>query len=190
MLSFGAAAPAPQVVTDRAMTEQELTRRAGKGDVKAFEKLYRDHLGRVYALCLRMSGDPSLAEELTQEAFIRAWSKLTSFRGDSAFSTWLYRLTVNVVLGQGRSRSRRERAQGTGESAAMAPQMQPGHPDTALDLERAIGGLPPRARTVFVLHDVEGYKHHEIADLTGMAVGTSKAQLFRARQLLRKALSR
>jgi RNA polymerase sigma-70 factor (ECF subfamily) len=192
MLSFDATAvsqQAPRLVTDRTVSEQELTARAGKGDVKAFEKLYRDHLGRVYALCLRMSGDPSLAEELTQEAFIRAWSKLTSFRGDSAFSTWLHRLTVNVVLGHGRSRSRRERAQSADESTAKEPQVQPRQPETALDLERAVGTLPRRARTVFVLHDVEGYKHHEIADLTGMAVGTSKAQLHRARRLLRKALS-
>jgi RNA polymerase sigma-70 factor (ECF subfamily) len=187
MLSFDTAAA--RRMSDRAGDEQELTSRAGKGDVTAFEKLYRDNLGRVYALCLRMSGDPSLAEELTQEAFIRAWSKLATFRGDSAFSTWLHRLTVNVVLGHGRSRSRRDRTESPAQSEAVEPRVRPRQPDTALDLERAVGTLPQRARTVFVLHDVEGYKHHEIADLTGMAVGTSKAQLHRARRLLRKALS-
>jgi len=167
-----------------------LVKRAIGGDVDAFEELYRQSVGRVYGLCLRMCGNQSLAEELTQEAFVRAWQKLPSFRGDSAFSTWMHRLTVNVVLGHQRSAGRRQ----TRETAAGKEWYSEGNttrerPGVALDLERAIAGLPKRARTVFVLHDVEGYKHSEIAQVAGMAVGTSKAQLSRARQLLRKALA-
>jgi RNA polymerase sigma-70 factor (ECF subfamily) len=167
-----------------------LVDRAIAGDVDAFEALYRQSVGRVHGLCLRMCGDRSLAEELTQEAFVRAWQKLPSFRGDSAFSTWMHRLTVNVVLGHRRSAGRRQnRETAAGEewySEGVATRERPG---VSMDLERAIAGLPIGARTVFVLHDVEGYKHTEIARVAGMAVGTSKAQLSRARQLLRKALA-
>jgi RNA polymerase sigma-70 factor (ECF subfamily) len=167
-----------------------LVDRAARGDVEAFEELYRENVGRVYALCMRMCGDKSRAEELTQEAFIRAWTKLGSFRGASAFSTWLHRVTVNVVLGDRRSTIRREaRIRPAGEEPlpeVVASEMSPGR---SLDLERSIAALPDGARTVFVLHDVEGYRHQEIADLTGLAVGTSKAQLHRARKLLRKALT-
>ena len=167
-----------------------LVKRAIGGDVDAFEELYRQLVGRIYGLCLRMCGNRSLAEELTQESFVRAWQKLSSFRGDSAFSTWMHRLTVNVVLGHQRSAGRRQAretaagAQWYGEGSSTRER-----PGIAMDLERAIAGLPKRARTVFVLHDVEGYKHSEIAQVAGMAVGTSKAQLSRARQLLRKALA-
>ncbi len=169
--------------------DQDLVKQARLGDTGAFEQLYRSNVGRVYAVCLRMTGDASLAEELVQEAFFRAWCKIDSFRGDSAFSTWLHRLTVNVVLGHGRSRSRRERGQRVSDTVLETePQPRRATPDKSVDLERAIATLPDRARAVFVLHDVEGYKHNEIATLTGMAVGTSKAQLHRARQLLRKAL--
>ncbi len=167
-----------------------LVDRAVSGDVEAFEEIYRKSVGRVYGLCLRMCGNPSLAEELTQEAFIRAWQKLPSFRGESAFATWMHRLTVNVVLGHQRSTGRRQvRENAAGEewySDGSATRERLG---VAMDLERAIAGLPKRARTVFVLHDVEGYKHSEISEVAGMAVGTSKAQLSRARQLLRKALA-
>jgi len=169
---------------------ENLVDRAARGDVEAFEELYRENVGRVYLLCLRMCGDPSLAEELAQEAFIRAWQKLGSFRGDSAFSTWLHRVTVNVVLGDRRSTARREaRVKPVGDDLPVdlsAPEPSPGQ---ALDLERSIAALPDGARTVFVLHDVEGYRHKEIAHLTGVAEGTSKAQLHRARKLLRKALA-
>jgi RNA polymerase sigma-70 factor (ECF subfamily) len=167
-----------------------LVDRAAKGDVEAFEELYRENVGRVYLLCMRMCGDPSHAEELTQEAFVRAWTKLGSFRGASRFSTWLHRVTVNVVLGDRRSTMRRETrvrpAGGELSPELMAAEPPPGQ---TLDLERSIAALPEGARTVFVLHDVEGYRHQEIADLTGLAVGTSKAQLHRARKLLRKALT-
>lgn len=169
---------------------RSLVDRAAGGEVEAFEKLYRENAGRIYLLCLRMCGNPSLAEELAQEAFIRAWQKLGSFRGDSAFSTWLHRVAVNVVLGDRRSTARREaRVKPAGDDLPVdlsAPEPSPGQ---ALDLEKSIAALPDGARTVFVLHDVEGYRHKEIAQLTGIAEGTSKAQLHRARKLLRKALA-
>jgi RNA polymerase sigma-70 factor (ECF subfamily) len=170
--------------------DDDLVARAAAGDVGAFEALYRRSVGRVYGLCLRMCGNPSLAEELTQEAFVRAWRKLPSFRGDSAFATWMHRLTINVVLGHRRSDGRRQsRESAAGEEWYGDAISTPGHLGASLDLERAIAALPEGARTVFVLHDVEGYKHTEIAELAGVAVGTSKAQLSRARQLLRKALA-
>ncbi len=179
-----------RVPNDPQAASERWVERAQAGEVGAFEQLYRLHAGRVYALCLRMCGDPGEAEELTQDAFVRAWEKLEGFRGQSAFSSWLHRLTVNVVLGSWRARGRqRERVVPIGEVAGLA---DPGHepePRRGLDLERAIAALPAGARTVFVLHDVEGYRHRDIAELTGLAVGTSKAQLHRARRLLRKALN-
>jgi RNA polymerase sigma-70 factor (ECF subfamily) len=169
--------------------QTRLVARAVRGDVSAFEELYRLNVGRVHALCLRMSGDPHLAEELVQEAFVRAWRKLGSFRGASAFSTWLHRVTVNVVLGHRRSADRREvRTAGRVEDTAAEWAAPTAHPGRTIDLERAISGLPEGARTVFILHDVEGFHHEEIAGMVGIAVGTSKAQLHRARKLLRKAL--
>jgi RNA polymerase sigma-70 factor (ECF subfamily) len=162
---------------------------ACKGDVGAFEQLYGLHLGRVYALCLRMTGNATEAEEMTQEAFVRAWQKLDSFRGNSAFSSWLHRLTVNVVLAHWRSAGRYRNRVVPFEDAGRwtEPEQRPTK-GLAMDLERAISQLPRGARTVFVLHDVEGLRHREIADLTGLAVGTSKTQLHRARSLLRDAL--
>lgn len=165
---------------------------ARAGDVGAFEELYRLNVGRVYALCLRMCGDRPEAEELTQDTFVRAWEKLGSFDGRSLFSSWLHRVAVNVVLGRWRERGRRrERVvafdEAGLEASAGAVEAEPAA-RAAVDLERAVAGLPVGARTVFVLYDVEGYSHREIADLTGLAVGTCKAQLHRARQLLRKAL--
>ncbi len=176
-------------LSNDAQSSERWVERAQAGDLDAFEELYRLHRGRVYALCLRMSGDAREAEELTQDAFVRAWQKLDSFRGSSAFSSWLHRLTVNVVLGRWRSLGRhRERVVSIhGASGLEDPQHDP-KPRLAIDLESAIAGLPAGARTVFVLHDVEGYRHRDIAELTGLAVGTSKTQLHRARKLLRKAL--
>jgi RNA polymerase sigma-70 factor (ECF subfamily) len=167
----------------------ETVESARGGDVAAFEDLYRATVGRIHALCLRMCGDPHLAEELTQESYIRAWKKLDSFRGDSLFSTWLHRVAVNVVLGHLRSVGRRPVLELVEDPAEQPHAVQRMNPQASVDLERAIAKLPQRARTVFVLHDVEGYKHHEIAAMANMAVGTSKAQLSRARGLLRKALS-
>jgi RNA polymerase sigma-70 factor (ECF subfamily) len=136
-----------------------------------------------------MSGDPEEAAELTQIAFIRAWEKLPLFRFRSAFGSWLHRLAVNVVLAEWRRKGRiRQHVVSIEDrllSEAAAPTRRSG---IAIDLERAIAELPAGARTIFVLHDVEGYKHREVAQLTGLAVGTSKAQLHRARRLLRKAL--
>ncbi len=175
----------------------ELVQRAQDGDREAFERLYREHVGRVYAVCLRLCGDARRAEELTQDTFVRAWRKLRSFRGNSAFSSWLYRIAVNTTLGAHRSERRRlarvvgiADLAGARESEAPEPVDQTSPPGLRLDLERAIGALPPGARTVFVLYDIEGYRHGEIAELTGLAVGTLKAQLHRARKLLREALER
>jgi len=174
-------------------------RRARDGDVQAFERLYRAHLPRVYALTLRMTADPDRAEDLTQDAFVRAWGRLSSFRGDSAFGTWLHRLAVNVVLGDLRSRGRwQEEALDGALDGAPAGEARPAPPRAlrtgparageTVDLERAVAALPPRARAVLVLHDIEGYRHREIAELLGVTEGTSKAQLSRARRLLREAL--
>ena len=172
------------------MSESDLVREAQSGDVGAFEELFRSHQGRVYALCLRMVADPARAEDLTQESFVRAWQKLGSFRAQSAFGTWLHRLSVNVVLGDLRSRKRWESKTDELESDASLPDVPRRDTLAAIDLELAIAGLPPQARTVFVLHDVEGYKHREIAAMIGLAEGTCKAHLHRARNLLRKALGR
>ena len=169
----------------------ELVRRAQAGDPEAFGALYRQHVGKVHALCLRLSGESGAAEDLTQDVFIRAWESLGSFRGESALGSWLHRLAVNVFLGARRAAGRRERR--------IMPVADPGllerggealSPGLRLDLEAAIAALPERARLVFVLHDIEGYQHEEIATMSGMATGTSKAQLFRARRLLRAALDR
>jgi len=174
----------------------DVVQRAQAGDQAAFEALYRDHVGRVYALCLRMTADVGRAEELSQDVFLRAWTKLSTFRGDAAFSTWLHRLAVNVVLADKRSQGKRwSRLIGTDELEVFEGAIAEGKPEEApkgsnIDLEEAIAGLPEGARKVFVLYEIEGYRHQEIAEVTGTAVGTSKAQLHRARKLLRKALER
>ena len=170
--------------------------RAAAGDRSAFERLYRDHVNRVYTLCARMVADRGRAEELTQDVFVRAWEKLNLFRGESSFSTWLHRLTVNVVLNARKTDSRmRSRVEETddddgGIDALPGTIGSPLAPGDLLDLEEAITKLPPGARRVFVLHDVEGYKHEEIAEMLGVTSGATKAQLHRARLLLREALNR
>ncbi len=174
----------------------DVVRRAQEGDVAAFEQLYRENLNRVYALCLRISGDGMRAEELTQDVFVRAWEKLHLYRGESAFSTWLHRLAVNVVLNarksEGRRRTRFESADEDEERGGAGSIASPGSysPGDRMDLEAAIAKLPKGARQVFVLHDVEGFKHEEIADQLGITSGGSKAQLHRARLLLREAMNR
>ena len=172
----------------------DLIARARAGDGGAFEALYRAHVGRVYALCLRLEADPHRAEERTQDVFVRAWQRLGSYRGESAFGTWLHRLAVNVVLTERRSAWRRglRIAPETDVEDVPEPTSRPRSDGglAAIDLDRAIAGLPPGARAVFVLHDVEGYQHAEIAQMAGIAEGTSKAQLFRARRLLREVLER
>lgn len=156
------------------------------GDASAFRALYDAHVEQVYALCIRLTGERREAEEATQDVFVRAWERLRSFRGESAFGTWLHRLAVNTVLSGQRTRRRRERRVVLAERSA--PVLT--HPDERIDLEAAIAGLPPGCRAVFVLHDVEGWPHEEIAAQVGIAVGTSKAHLFRARRLLREVLAR
>ena len=169
----------------------DLVRRARDGDETAFRELYHEHAGRIYALCLRLTGDAGAAEERTQDAFVRAWERLATFRGESAFGTWLHRLTVNVVLMERRGSRRRERrvAPASDDPVFERAPAAPAGADR-LDLERAIALLPAGAREVFVLFDVEGYSHEEIAGMCGIAIGTSKAQLFRARRLLREMLER
>ena len=169
----------------------ELVRRAQAGDQKAFRDLYQQLAGRVYALCLRLTGDAGAAEERTQDVFVRAWDKLRSFRGESLFSSWLHRLAVNVVMNERRTTIRREQRV-TPVAAPEVLERGKGEPTVGLsiDLERAIAALPEGAREVFVLYDIEGYSHAEIGEMTGIAEGTSKAQLFRARQLLREKLDR
>ena len=169
--------------------------RAASGDRSAFERLYRDHVNRVYSLCARMVADRGRAEELTQDVFVRAWEKLHLFRGESSFSTWLHRLTVNLVLNarksEGRQRTRfEENDEDAGLDALPGVVGMPLPPGDLLDLEEAMERLPPGARRVFVLHDVEGYKHEEIAEMLGVTSGATKAQLHRARLLLREALNR
>jgi RNA polymerase sigma-70 factor (ECF subfamily) len=164
---------------------------ARSGDERAFASLYAAHSGRVYALALRLTSDPAAARELLQDVFVRAWERLDTFRGDSAFGSWLHRLTVNLALTERRTEVRRLRRVGDASElppdGGAAPQSRLGAGED-LDLERAIAALPRGARTVFVLHDVEGYTHEEIARAMGVATGTSKAHLFRARRLLREAL--
>lgn len=170
--------------------------RAAAGDRTAFERLYRLHVNRVFSLCVRMVADRERAEELTQDAFVRAWEKLHLFRGESSFSTWLHRLTVNLVLNARKSEGRlKTRFEETDEEAGGIDALpgvvgMPLPPGDLLDLEAAIEKLPPGARRVFVLHDVEGYKHEEIAEMLGVTSGATKAQLHRARLLLREALNR
>jgi RNA polymerase sigma-70 factor (ECF subfamily) len=178
------AAPAADV-------DQALARSAAAGDTSAFEALYRRHAARVHGVVARLVGfDRARAEDLVQEAFVRAWQALPAYRFESAFGTWLHRLAVNTALME--LRARRSRPQADGDDEALD---HVGMPDSAghatalsLDLERAVATLPPRARAVLVLYDVEGWKHEEIADALGMAVGSSKAQLHRARGLLRTRL--
>jgi RNA polymerase sigma factor (sigma-70 family) len=168
-----------------------LVRQAQAGDRAAFGRLYRDHVGRVYAVCLRMVADGARAEQLTQDAFVRAWQTLASFRGDSAFSSWLYRIAVNTVLLDLRSARRRTARIEATDDLERFDQAGPGAPaEDVMDLEAGIAALPTQARTVLVLHDIEGYRHDEIAGLMGIAPGTSKAHLHRARQLLREVLNR
>jgi RNA polymerase sigma-70 factor (ECF subfamily) len=174
---------------DRRVAERRLVREAQGGDLVAFERLYRENERKVFALCLRLSSDAALAEELTQEVFVRAWRKLSGFRGDSAFSSWLYPMTVNVALSERRSRRRRDaRFFVTEDPASLERAPSAPAPERGFDIEKALAALPPGARAVFILHDVEGRTHDEIAALLNIAPGTSKAQLFRARRLLREAL--
>lgn len=171
--------------------DQALVRAAGSGDARAFEALYRKHSRRVYAVVWRLAGGQAArADDLVQEAFIRAWQALPGFRFESAFSTWLHRLAVNTALMDIRSRSKAEAQEADDSTLESMPAHDTAghHTGDRIDLERAVATLPERARAVLVLHDIEGWKHGEIAEELGMAVGSSKAQLHRARNLLRMRL--
>jgi len=163
----------------------DVLQRAQQGEMAAFEQLYRRHSSRIHGLCLRLTSDRTRAEDLTQETFIRAWRKLPTLRELGGFASWLSRVAVHVVYSDGRELQRRHRLQ-----EALAP-VRGVSQSTAvrLDLDKAIATLPDGARQVLVLHDVEGFRHREIAEQTGMSVGTSKSQLHRARKLLRERLA-
>jgi RNA polymerase sigma-70 factor (ECF subfamily) len=189
----GVAGKAAVEVEPLPSSDHNLAKNAAAGDMVAFEELYRRHNRRVYALCLRMTRSIEEAEDLTQEAFIQLYRKIGSFRGDSAFSTWLHRLTVNQVLMHFRKRSvKLERTTEEGETPEQTvkgtenPNQMPVIDRIALD--RAINQLPPGYRTVFLLHDVEGHEHEEVARILNIAVGTSKSQLHKARMKLRSLL--
>ena len=181
---------------DRDLNEAELIERAKQGDAQAFQALYDKHKRRVYSLCLRMTANTAEAEDLTQEAFLQLYRKIGTFRGESAFSTWLHRLSVNVVLMQLRKKSLpvvslEETTQGEDDT----PKKDFGAEDLALagsidrlQLQKAVDDLPPGYRMIFVLHDVEGYEHNEIATIVGCSIGNSKSQLHKARMKLRDLL--
>jgi RNA polymerase sigma-70 factor (ECF subfamily) len=180
------------------LQEARTIRRAQRGDAAAFARIYKLHSRRVYALCLRMVGNPAEAEDLTQEAFLRVFRKIQTFRGESTFSTWLHRLALNVVLMQLRKKKlalaslddvskRDEERTGSGREVGGPDSLLAGLIDR-VSLERALGQLSTAQKTVFVLHDVHGYKHHEIAEMMDSSVGTSKGQLHRARARLRDLL--
>ena len=178
--------------------ESEAIRLACDGDPRAFERLYKLHSRRVYGLCLRLAGNPTDAEDLTQEAFLQLFRKIRTFRGESRFSTWLHRLTVNVVLMRRRKKRHPEVSlDATSESSEdeSRPLLEPGGPDLRMsgvldrvNLNNAIEQLPDGYREMFILHDVEGYEHAEIAGILGCSVGNSKSQLFKARVRLRELL--
>lgn len=174
----------------RPATSADTVKRILAGDIDAFEPIYRAHSGLIFGLCLRMSGDAVLAQELTQSVFVRAWERLHSFRGDAAFGSWLHRIAVNVVLEQLRS-DRRRSARVVIESDATSDleTAVAKSADERLDIDDAISRLPRGARVAFVLYAIEGYSYEEMSMLTGLAMGTLRAQVFRARQLLISILS-
>ena len=176
------------MAADKAAAEKRWVEKARNSDSHAFEKLYRANADKVYGLCLRMTGNASEAEDCVQEAFIQAWNKLDKFRGDSAFGTWLHRVAVNVVLGRMR-KSKREQDRIRAVSEVAPPAETVADNGELRDLEQAINELPSGARHVFVLHAVYGYSHGETGDMLGIAEGTSKAQLNRARRLLVQQLN-
>jgi len=188
----------PRPTEPVAWTEAEAIRRSQAGDSAAFDFLYQLHGRRVYALCLRMVNNPADAEDLMQEAFLQLFRKIGTFRGESAFSTWLHRMTVNVVLMRLRRKSLPtdsleetldpDQEKGSAKRDLGAPNLRLSGAVDRVNLERSIEQLPPGYRTVFVLHDVQGYEHNEIADIMGCSVGNSKSQLHKARTRLRELL--
>ncbi len=170
---------------------ETLVARARDGDARAFEIVYRRTSDRIYALCLRMTANEEEAVELVQDVYVRAWQKLELFRGDALFTTWLHRLAVNLILQDRRSKGRRRaREVVDGDLERYGRAAVQSMPGTRVDLERAIAGLPEKARRVLVLRDVQGYKYDEIAEMTEVSLGTVKAQIHRARKLVKEALER
>lgn len=162
---------------------------AAAGDSRAFERLYRGHIARIHSLARRMTGDDE-AGDLTQMIFVRVWQKLGTFRGESKFGTWLHRVAINVILGRRASLKIERARRHDGEEIFETLPARPAGTEHRLDFDRAIVRLPSGARQIFVLHDVEGFKHEEIAGMLKINIGTSKAQLHRARMLLRGHLER
>jgi len=160
---------------------------AAEGDASAFERIYRTHVARIHSLTRRMLSAHE-ADEVTQDIFVRTWQKLGQFRGESAFATWLHRLAINVVIERRRSFAVQRERMTDDPSALDMLTVAPARADLTVDFEQAIGQLPPGAREIFTLHDVEGYKHREIATMLEITAGTSKRQLHRARMLMRKHL--
>lgn len=171
-------------------SEEKFVNQAQAGDHAAYEALYRSYLGRVYGICLRILSDRSTAEEVTQKIFVHVWIKLKSFRGSSQFSSWLYRLSVNMILDELKSSRARDPQKIAKEPALFRHPRSESLSNMRLDLNRVIDALPQQARTIFILHDSIGFTHEEIAEALDIATGTCKAQLSRARMLLRKALKR
>ena len=187
--SPGVASSAPQDTLQGVGRGVEDACLAARGDRRAFERLYREHVARIHSLVRRMMG-PEHAQEVTQDVFVRAWEKLGSFRGESAFGTWLYRLAINLTLSRRAQLATRRGRETTDDGVLDMVPARVTSSDLGLDFETAIERLPDGARQVFVLHDVEGFRHEEIAGMLGVTAGTSKAQLHRARMILRRALSR
>jgi RNA polymerase sigma-70 factor, ECF subfamily len=168
--------------------EGALVERAAAGDVRAFERLYREHVGRVYGLCLRMTRDPAMAEDCTQEAFINAWKALARFETRSSLATWLHRIAVNVALAKRRKASVVLESTSDDDDEVIESDWTLETPLEVNEIEAAIERLPQGARDVLVLHAIYGYSHLETAEMLGVAEGTCKAQLHRARSLLRDKL--
>jgi RNA polymerase sigma-70 factor (ECF subfamily) len=196
----GVSLKAVKQLTPNGLSLPETICLAQRGDAAAFENLYQAHSRRVYALCLRMVGNPAEAEDLTQEAFLQMYRKIQTFRGESSFSTWLHRVTVNIVLMKLRRKRHTEvslEESTERDEESLMPRSEFGATDLRLsgsidriNLQRAIDQLPPGFKTIFLLHDIQGYKHHEIGEILGCSAGNSKSQLHKARMRLRAVLKR
>lgn len=182
-----------ELVVENSYNEAELVRSAQNGDGRGFKRLFDENVNRIYAFCLRMSSSPQLAEEITQDVFVKAWENLHKFRGESKFTTWLHSIAVNEFLTQKRIEKRFMQRYTTTDDVLKydrhgeKPEV---HFNTNIDIENAISSLPEQAKMVLILHDIEGYRHKEIAEMINIEVGTSKAHLHRARKILREELSK
>lgn len=182
-----------EFVVDNSYNETELVRNAQQGDGNGFKQLFDLNVNRIYAFCLRMSANPQLAEEITQDVFVKAWENLHKFRGESKFSTWLHSIAINEFLTKKRTEKRFIQRFTTTDDITKydrrgeKPEI---HFNTNIDLENAISSLPAQAKAVLILHDIEGYRHREIAEMINIEVGTSKAHLHRARKILREELTK